>query len=448
MGAFHGAQYKIQIRRGLRSAKERQTRVSDTSTTPKAVRKKVALRGKDGVYKRGGVWFAIVEYPRDAKTGERIRKRTEGFKTRREAEAERDRIRSEVRSGIDTPPEKITVDALLRRFVAGKSGLSPTTSERYGDYIARVKPHLGSMLVARIRPAHVQALYAELLDRCRICSKTTADQPARTHKCVAGLSSTSVRHLHTFLRSGFAWAVRMQILPRNPLDAIAQDVPQRATPKTDAFTDAEMIALLEAARTTRWDAAIMLALATGMRRGELAALRWSDVTIETDANGVERGSVTITRAFAQTRSAVTLKSTKTGATRTIPLSRLGFDALQRERFRQSGDAFKAEAGYTESGYVFADAFGAPYEPRAFTIEFDKIRRAAGVKKRLHDARHTAASQLLAAGVDVRTVSGLLGHANPSITLNVYSHAIAGLKEDAIERLDARLRAAIDRSRNE
>lgn len=127
---------------------------------------------------------------------------------------------------------------------------------------------------------------------------------------------------------------------------------------------------------------------------------------------------------------------------------LGLDALQRQRFRQSNDAFKADTGYVESGYVFTDPFGAPYEPRAFTLEFDKVRQAAGVHKRLHDARHTAASQLLAAGVDVRTVSGLLGHASPSITLNVYSHAIAGLKEDATERLDARLRAAIDRPRKD
>jgi integrase len=238
----------------------------------------------------------------------------------------------------------------------------------------------------------------------------------------------------------------MQIIPRNPLDAIAQDAPQRANPKTDAFNNVEIAALLDAARSTRWDAAIMLALASGMRRGELAALRWSDVTIETDAAGIERGSVTVARAFAQTRTSITLKSTKTGATRTIPLSRLGIDAFQRQRFRQSNDAFKAEDGYVGSGYVFTQPLGAPYPPRAFTLEFDKIRQVAGVRKRLHDARHTAASQLLAAGVDVRTVSAVLGHANPSITLNVYSHAIAGLKEDAIERLDARLRAAIDRPR--
>jgi hypothetical protein len=101
------------------------------------------------------------------------------------------------------------VDALLHRFIDGKPGLSPTTVERYGDYVARIKPHLGSMLVSRVRPAHVQALYADLLTRCRICSRSAADQPARAHKCVPGLSSTSVRHLHAFLRSAFAWAVRM-----------------------------------------------------------------------------------------------------------------------------------------------------------------------------------------------------------------------------------------------
>jgi integrase len=304
------------------------------------------------------------------------------------------------------------------------------------------------LIVTRVRPAHVQALYADLLARCRICTRVAADQPAHEHKCAPGLSSISVRHLHTFLRSAFAWAVRMQILARNPLDAIAQDVPVRALPKADAFTDDEIRALLAAAHETRWDATIMLALATGMRRGELAALRWADVTIATDTAGVERGSVTISRAFAQTRTAVTLKSTKTRATRTIPLSRLGLDALQRQRFRQSSDAFRAESGYVESGYVFTDPLGAPYGPQAFTLAFNRVRRTAGVRKRLHDARHTAASQLLAAGVDVRTASGLLGHANPSITLNIYSHAIAGLKEEAIERLDTRLRAAIERPQAE
>lgn len=410
----------------------------------KKTRRKAPLRGKDGVYKRGNVWKAVVEFPRD-KDGDRVRKWTEGFRTRKDAEAERDRLRNEIRSGVDTPPEKLTIDALLDRFVAGKPDLSATSKERYLDHAARVKPHLGSMIVAKVRPAHVLALYTDLVSRCRICSRATADRPARKHKCVSGLSSTSVRHVHAFLRSAFSWAVRMQIVARNPLDVIAQDAPQRAAPKTDAFSDLEIVALLEAARSTRLDAAIMLALATGMRRGELAALRWTDVTLEeTDAAGLQRGSVTISRSFAQTRTAVVLKSTKTGATRTIPLSQLGLEALSRQRFRQSNDAFKAEDGYVQSGYVFTDPLGAPYPPRSLTHEFDKIRQAAGVHKRLHDARHTAASQLLAAGVDLRTVSGLLGHANPSITLNTYSHAIAGLKEDAIERLDVRLRAAINR----
>ena len=113
----------------------------------KAIRKRVPLRGKSGVYKRGGVWFAIVEYPRDSKSGQRVRKRTESFKTRREAESERDRLRNEVRSGIDTVPQRITVGALLDRWLAGKSTLSATTRERYAGLIARVKPHLGTRLL-------------------------------------------------------------------------------------------------------------------------------------------------------------------------------------------------------------------------------------------------------------------------------------------------------------
>jgi hypothetical protein len=75
------------------------------ATATKPTRKRVPLRGKDGVYKRGGVWFAIVEYPRDARTGQRIRKRTEGFRTRRDAEAERDRVRNEVRAHVQLPIE-------------------------------------------------------------------------------------------------------------------------------------------------------------------------------------------------------------------------------------------------------------------------------------------------------------------------------------------------------
>src|ERR1700686_275306 len=281
----------------------------DPAPAPKKRHKKVPLRGKAGVYKRGGVWFAIVEYPRD-KDGNRVRKRTEGFATRKEAEAERDRLRNEIRSGVDTPPEKLTVTALLDRFLAGKTMLSPTTHERYAGLNARVKPYIGSTFVTKLRPAHVQELYTTLLTRCRLCTLATEGVPLK-HDCIGGLSPTSVRHVTALLKTVFAWAIRMQILARSPIEAVHGDAPQRAPSKIEALTNAEIIALLEAARGTRWDAAIMLALSTGARRGEIAALRWEDVNLETGSDGIERGAVTIRRAFCETKAGVELKCTKT-----------------------------------------------------------------------------------------------------------------------------------------
>ncbi|MGH7716516.1 MAG: tyrosine-type recombinase/integrase, partial [Vulcanimicrobiaceae bacterium] len=133
--------------------------------------------------------------------------------------------------------------------------------------------------------------------------------------------------------------------------------------------------------------------------------------------------------------------------RRIPLSSLAIEALRRERLRQSEDAFRVQgflpseaSPYVDHGYVFQDEFGRPYRVDALTEAFGEIRSSIGVTKRLHDARHTAASHLLAAGVDVRTTATILGHSSPQTTLNIYAHQMAGLQEAAIEKLDGRLKA--------
>ena len=125
---------------------------------------------------------------------------------------------------------------------------------------------------------------------------------------------------------------------------------------------------------------------------------------------------------------------------------MALEALATARLQQSQDQLRAEDGYEESGYVFTTVLGAPIAPRELTLAFAAIARRAGIRKRLHDARHWTASTLLAAGTDIVTTSRILGHTAPSVTLNVYAHAIAGLAEEAVGRLDARLRAAIERQR--
>jgi integrase len=424
----------------------------------KDARKKVvikAVRGRPGVYRYGPTWdgskwvggrfFAAVEFPRTA-DGARVKRWTEKFGTIAQAEAERDRLRNEIRNGIDVPVEKITAGALLDKFLKSRTAVSPTTAARYSGLVDRVRPYIGGKPAGKMRAADFVGLYSELQTKCRICSNVSPERPARDHKCVKPLSSTSVRHIHNLLHGAFAWAVRMNVLSRSPLDALAQDAPQRRRPQVDAYSDQEVVALLEAARGSRWEASLKFALATGCRRGEVAALRWDDVRLETDAQGNERGAVTICRSFAQVGRVITTKGTKTGATRTIPCNALALEALAISRFQASQDAFRAEDGYEPSGYVFTTVLGHSIAPRDLTLAFEVLRKAAGVKKRLHDARHWAASQMLGAGVDIVTASRLLGHAAPSVTLNVYSHAIEGLAEDAVGRLDVRLRAAIERAK--
>lgn len=212
--------------------------------------------------------------------------------------------------------EKITVDALLDKFLATRTALSPTTAARYRGLAKRIHPHLGSKLVAKVRPTDFAALYTALQTTCRICSATT--EKPRTHTCVWPLSSTSVRHVHNLLHAAFAWGTRMNVVSRNPLDTLTHDAPQRRRPQVDAYSDAEVVAILDAARGSRWEAAIKLALATGMRRGELAALRWEDVALDGG-----RGTMTVRRAFVQVGRDVILKDDKDRGYTNDPLQRIG-----------------------------------------------------------------------------------------------------------------------------
>jgi integrase len=252
-----------------------------------------------------------------------------------------------------------------------------------------------------------------------------------------------VHHVFMLLKSALAWAVSVDIVVRNVADI--EETPQRAHSQADSLTDDEIGALLATARGTRWEPLLTFVLATGIRRGEAAALRRDCVAI--DQTG-ERGVVTIKASFSQTKGNVVLKGTKTGRARPIPLTKtpIAIAALRRQAMIRSQDEFAAESSYEDQGFVFADPFGRPYSPFAITDAFRKLARKAGVKKRLHDLRHTAISNLLADGVDVVTVAAIAGHSSVQTTLNTYAHQLLGTREEAMSRLDARLQAAIDRTK--
>jgi integrase len=171
------------------------------------------------------------------------------------------------------------------------------------------------------------------------------------------------------------------------------------------------------------------------RRGELLALRWTDVS----ADGK---SITVARALVETANAkarVVEKSTKTNRVRRVPLGVLGAEALRRQKALQAADRLAAGGGYVDSGHVFQMPLGGPISPYLATDAFRNVRARLGLKATLHDLRHTAATWMLNGGIDVRSVAQVLGHTQASTTLAIYSHVLPGAAERAVAAIDERLR---------
>ncbi|HEX5274809.1 MAG TPA: site-specific integrase [Candidatus Rubrimentiphilum sp.] len=245
------------------------------------------------------------------------------------------------------------------------------------------------------------------------------------------LSSKTVHHAFALLKGAFAWAVRMQLAAVNPLAAV--DPPKVIRREAEAFAADDIHNLLLTADGTRWQNLIAFALATGARRGELAALRWNAIDLEAR-------TATIRASLSDTKSGVVEKTTKTERPRVVPLSIMAIDALKRERLVQEQAKRWSRAPYSDSGHVFQGPLGGHVRPYEITDGFRKLARKAGIATTsFHALRHTAATWMLVGGVDARTAAGVLGHSTPSTTLGIYAHVIASAQAAAVTTIEDRLR---------
>jgi integrase len=266
------------------------------------------------VYKiRSGNWRVVVDVDRDA-DGTRGRRSLGTFPTRKEAErAERDALSSRDR-GIDLAPATVTIRQLSERYLADREALgrAEKTVEEYRRIATLyVLPHLGEKVIAKLKPAHVAEWVA-------ILRRGGGDEGR-------ALSPKTVRHAFALLNAIIRWAVRMQLAGRNVCEAVTR--PTASPSEAKALSGDEVRHLLAAARDSRWSAFVTLALTLGARRGELCGLSWSDVDLDT-------GVVTIRCSLSQTKARVVLKGTKSGKSRSLPLSRHAIDALRRQRAAQ------------------------------------------------------------------------------------------------------------------
>jgi integrase len=266
------------------------------------------------------------------------------------------------------------------------------TFERYEEYVrVHAIPALGRIRLGRLTPQHFQRLYQD--------------------KLAAGLSPTTVSHLHTVLHGAFAEAVRWGLLSRNVV-ALARP-PRKVHVEVVALTVEEARALLAAAAGTRFEVLFVLALKTGMRRGELLALRWEDVDLD-------KGVLQVRGTLRRTREGLRIGTPKTAAARRkVVLSPSSVAALGRHRARQQQERQAAGDLWQDFGLVFPNTLGRPMEPRCLLSDVYRplLERAGLPPITFHTLRHTAATLLLAEGEHPKVVQELLGHAQVSITLD-------------------------------
>jgi len=217
-----------------------------------------------------------------------------------------------------------------------------------------------------------------------------------------------------------------------PADAV--DPPKVERKAMQTYDMAQTAALLDLLRPTRMLVPIVLAVLCGLRRGEIAALRWKNVDLSA-------ASMAVAESAEQTKAGIRYKEPKSGKARTIALSTTVVEELRAWRLRQAKELLLGSRASGDT-FVVTQADGSPLQPNSLTHEWVRLIEPTGLPRlRFHDLRHAHATHLLAPGVHPKVASERLGHSKVGITLDLYSHVMPGMQEDAVAKVAAAFRAA-------
>jgi integrase len=370
------------------------------------------------VRKRGGVWCFVIDLPRVG-TGSRRQRWFSGFLTKKQAEAALSTALSELGKGSYVEPSGMTVSDFLCRWLEdyAQHNCAAKTGERYAEIVRnQVLPAIGHMKLRELKPAHIQELYSHAKRAGRKDGK-------------GGLSGRTVHHVHRVLTNAFNAGVKWQLLANNPVKAATPPRPE--TKEMVALSQQQSLLLLDVLENSPLRLPVFLALTTGMRRGELLGLKWSDIDWD-------RAIVTVRRSLKESRCGLELQRPKTArSARTIALPPIALEVLRSHKAVQAESRMRLGKTYHDQGFVLAEPDGALKRPDALSTNFAAfIRRHPEMPKvRFHDLRHTHASLLLQAGEHAKVVSERLGHSSVAFTLDTYGHLMPGMEEGAAAKLD-------------
>lgn len=344
--------------------------------------------------------------------GTRARKFAYG-KTWAECDAKRRELLGKVDNGIPVPTRSAKLSEWLPYWldnvVQPRRKLS--TYDKYETHVRlHLVPGIGSKRLESLSVADVRRFLVQLE------KKTTA---------------ATAKESHRVLRTALTAACREELITRNVATLV--EPPRSKARELSPWSLDETLDFLAAARRDPLYAAFVLAIAMGLRRGELIGLRWADVDLD-------RRVLYVRQQIQRRRGVLYDDDPKGRRRRAVPLPAMCIAPLRWHRMRQNDQRAKAGEEWKGSDYVFTTRTGSPVEPRNVYRSFTRVAASAGLRViRLHDARHGCATLLTAAGVAPRVVMEILGHSQISITMDVYTHVVQDTQREAISHMDRLLK---------
>lgn len=369
-----------------------------------------------------------------------IRKRAYVYgKTWEEANAKLTELRAMEHGGIPIPDTDSTVAEFLAYWLAEEVAPNrrPKTYQGYASVIStHIVPGLGKKKLRKLRSQEVRVWLNRLRNECQCCKWERDKQRSKPQCCAAGkccerkLSTRMIQYIHAVLRNALQHALREELVLRNVARLVRTPAPSYTTGQGLSTAVAKLV--LKELRDHRFYALYVLALAMGMRRGELLGLSWTAVDLE-------RRTLVVAANLQRVGGELRLVQPKTASSvRTLPLPPLVVDALVEHKERQAQERAAAGMDWKENGLVFPSRIGTPYEPDNLRRSWDPVRRKFGLSHRFHDLRHTCITLLLDLGVPPHIVMEIAGHSDHGVTMQVYAHASLEEKRRALDKLSGEL----------
>ncbi|KGP89661.1 integrase [Pontibacillus chungwhensis BH030062] len=370
------------------------------------------MKGSIKKNKKTGKWDFVIDIGKDSLTGNRKQKKRRGFKTRKEAERALNTLLHELNEGTFIEPSKQTYGKYLDTWMSSKRhDLSLQTYKLYTSYISsHINPILGKLKLSDLNTYHIQHFVNELRGK--------------------GLSDSTVKRIFNVVNTSLNNAKKLEMIKKNPANNLEKP---KVNTKDIAIWDHDEISLfLKTAKKSPYYIVFLLSITTGMRQGELLGLRFKDVdfenkclyirqTLNHDGSGFKEGA-----------------KSKAGY-RSVGVDSTTLSALEIQRVNNNTNKLKHAGEYEDYDLVACTKKGRSINPRNLIRTFYNLTSKANLPKiRFHDLRHTHASLMLQQGENVKIISERLGHSSVKVTLDIYSHVLPNMQNEASDRFAQKL----------